>query len=284
MNGKQTILGLLVAAIATTALADVTRTPAAVVVTPNLRVASVRVERTGIAPDGSHQVRIDVQVVCNAAATTSVGPFALLLEYRDADGVYRRLGEASIARLTCGVGASVKVPTETRSFNAAVPRGTVRRFRATADPANVVRESNDTDNWYEVPYSAAGCPGVDLVLTHLQLDRSHTGSNVLVQATVRNRCLQDCVGDIYYVITPEGGASVEQRIAIRIDGETEVAHLGTTAVEVRAADPFTLAVRIETRGGCTDTTPGNNSCRVTLPAGTDARSFPCNIVPPLTHR
>jgi hypothetical protein len=277
MGANRAILVLVATGFAAGVSGDVVRTPvAAVPVSVNLRVASVRVERTGFTPAGQHQVRIDAQVICNAAAPTSVGPFLLLLEYHDGDGVYHRLGNATIPRLACGAGASARVPTETRTFTNIVPARTVRTFRATADSNNVIPETNDTDNWYATPYSANGCPGVDLVLTRLDLDRSRDGSSVLVQAWVRNRCLADCLGDIYYVIDPGAGGSVEQRIAIRIDGETEVGHLGTTAVAARPGEAVTYTVRIETRGGgCTDAAAGNNTCRVTLAAGVDARSFPC---------
>ena len=279
MGANRAILVLLATGFAAGVSGDVVRTPAAVAVTPNLRVQSVRVERTGFTPAGQHQVRIDAQVICNAPAPTSVSAFLLLLEYHDGDGVYHRLGNATIPRLACGAGASARVPTETRTFTNIVPARTVRTFRATADSNNVIAETNNTDNWYTTPYSATGCPGVDLVLTRLDLDRSRDGSNVLVQAWVRNRCLADCVDDIYYVIDPgAGGGSVEQRIAIRIDGETEVGHLGTTAVAARPGEAVTYTVRIETRGGgCTDEAAANNTCRVTLPAGVDARSFPCTV-------
>ncbi len=278
MSQRVPIVALAAFALAAAAAADVARTPVAVAVKPNLRVRSIGVERTGLTPTGAHQVRVTAQVICSSGVATSVGAVPLVVEYHDADGVYHRLGDATIARLACGAGTSARMPIETRSFTDVVASGTVRTYRATADPANAIAESNETDNWSAIPYAATGCPGVDLVLTRLELDRSHDGRSVAVQAWIKNRCLQDCVGDVYYVITPVGGDAVEQRIAVRIDGETEVGHLGTTAVEASPGAAVTYTVRIEARGGCTDSTPGNNACLASLPAGVDTRSFTCNAV------
>jgi hypothetical protein len=269
----------LTAGWAVAASTDVARTPVAVPVVPNLRVRSIGVQRTGLTAAGAHQVRVTAQVTCASPVSTSVGAFALLVEYRDAGGVYHSLGESSIPRIACGAAANARMPIETRAFTDTVPAGIVRTYRATVDRANAIAEGNETDNSSTIPYAATGCPGVDLELTRVVLDRSHDGASVLVQAWVRNRCLQDCVGDIAYVINPVGGDGVEQGIAVRINGETLVGPLGTTAVGVGAGGAFTATVRIETRGGgCTDPTPGNNACLVSLPASVDSKSFTCNAI------
>lgn len=274
-------VGLLVLAAGSAALAAVaTPTPRAVLVRPDLAVATVAAARTGLAADGAHLVRVSVTVRCGAPATVSCGAFKILLEYRDVEaGAFTRLGEAGVASLSCG-GATVKVPTATRTFDDRVPSGASRTYRATVDSGSHVTETNEGNNQASAVYRATGCAGTDLVLTRVELTRTDEGGS-LVHVWVRNRCLAPCASDIYYVIDERealpGSMGVEQRIGVRIEGESEVGPMGTTVAAGRVGMDATYTVRVEARGGsCAETSTANNSCRATIRAGEASRTVTCS--------
>lgn len=264
-----------------TALAEKARpTPRAVLVRPDLVVSGIRADRTGLAADGSHQVRVSATVRCGAAGMVSCGAFKILLEYRDGEvGAYTRLGEAGVASLGCG-GATVKVPTATRTFDDRLPAGASRTYRATVDPGGQVTETDEGNNQAATTYRATGCAGTDLILTRVELIRTDEGGS-LVHVWVRNRCLEPCASDIYYVIDEHealpGAMGVEQRIGVRIEGEAEVGPMGTTVAAGRAGMDATYTVRVEARGGsCAETSTANNSCRATIRAGEARRTVTCS--------
>jgi hypothetical protein len=273
--------GLLASAAGRAVLAAVaTPTPHAVLVRPDLTVATLAVARAGLASDGAHVVRVSVTVCCGASAAVSSGAFKILLEHRDGEtAAYTRLGEAGVASLSCG-GATATAPTATRTFDDRVPAGAVRTYRATVDSAGQVTETNEGNNRASTAYRATGCAGTDLVLTRVELTRTDEGGS-LVHVWVRNRCLSPCVSDIYYVIDEHealpGSMGVEQRIGGRIEGESEVGPMGTTVAAGRPGMDAAYTVRVEARGGsCAETSTANNSCRATIRAGETGRTVTCS--------
>ena len=266
----------LTVALAASAAADVTRTPVAVPVTPDLVVYSVTVQRLAILADGSHQVRITATAMCNAVAPTSCGPFKLLADWWDLDPripddalVFTdhpipstRLGEAGVTSLACGRGASARVPTAVRTFEATVPAGAVRVFRVTADSAAQVIESNELNNFKAERYRAtATCTEADLVLTRVELIRS--GGGAVVHVWVRNRCADACVADLYYTV-----GDIVQMIGTGLTGDTEAGPLGNVLAGGRAGEDLTLTVGVEARGG---TCPGTGLTTPAAPRSAPAR-------------
>lgn len=252
----------------------------AVKVKPDLTVSSARAERTGLAPDGAHRVRVTVAARCASPAPATCGAFKILAEYRDGRvGPWQRLGEAGVPSLGSG-GATAVIPTATRFFDDTVPAGRTRAYRLTVDPADRVDEGNETNNTATTVYRATGCPGTDLVLTQVGMRRRADGGT-LVQVWVRNRCLEPCVAEIDYEIDEgeaiPGGGGISQRIGRRIEGEAAVGPLGNAVAAGQAGRDATYTVRIVPRGGsCAETSAANNSCRVTIRAGEASRNVSCN--------
>jgi hypothetical protein len=281
--GLRAVCAAGTALLAASALAvDVTRTPAAVLVKPDLTVTSVQVERIGVAANGDHRVRIRATVVCNAAPPTSCGPFKLLADWWDLNPatpenaqIYyehpipsTRLGEAGVAGLNCGRGATSAVPTALRTFDGTVPSGGLRVFRVTADSAGQVAESNEGNNSKAARYYAAACIDADLALTRIELIRATTGGT-LVHVWVRNRCADPCAADMYYTVD-----DLQQMIGTRIDGLVEAGPLGNIGAPGIAGRDATYTVSVEARGGsCPDRNRANNSHRVTIRASEPSRTF-----------
>lgn len=234
----------------------------------DLQIVSFQAERTGLTATGDHRIRLSVVVRCAGDFAGSAGPFKVLCEGGDsAAGPFSPMGEASVASLGTGFG-SVRSPTETRTFEDTVRSGALRHYRATVDSSRQVDESNETNNTRMTSYRADGCPGSDLILAQVEMIRSTRGS-VLFHVWIRNRCLADCTGDLYYTVTPvsPAGAAVEQGIGPGLPGETNAGPLGTMAVEGRNGIALTFDVSIGVRGGtCTETSTSNNSLRVTIGA------------------
>ncbi len=283
MNAKNASLALLAAGLAATvSAAPVVKTPAAVPVLPDLKVASVQVARTGVNADGSHRVRITAVVTCGAAAPTKCGPFKLLADYWDLNPatpenarIYydepipsTRLGEAGVASLACGRGASAAVPTAVRSFDGTVPAGGLRVFRVTADSAGQVAEGNEANNANAARYFAAACVDADLALTQIELQRTSTGRTV-VHVWVRNPCADPCAADMYYTVD-----DIQQMIGTRLDGLRPAGPLGNISAPGVAGEDATYTVSVEARGGsCPDRNRANNSHRVTIRASEPTRVF-----------
>jgi hypothetical protein len=254
------------------------KTPEAVqvAVRGDLVISSLDVERLGFGADGSHRVRLDVKVgFSSAVRTASSGPFKIRAEYRDGLGVYRLLGEAGVAGMSVGAAAAV-TPTETRSFETAVPHGTTRTFRVTVDPTGMVSETHELNNQATESYAAIGCRGVDLVLTQVEVERTTGGA--VVHVWVRNRCLDTCDGEVSYSIDPRecipGELGVTQPIGRRFEGETLYGPLGNAVAPGRAGAEIIYTVSIDINGvGCPDSDLTNNSSRVVLPASETRRVF-----------
>jgi len=247
-----------------------------VAVKGDLSVASLEVVRLGFGADGSHRVRLDAKIrFSSAARSASSGPFKVKAEYRDGLGVYRPLGEAGVAGMSAG-GATVAPPTETRSFETAVPNGVARTFRVTVDSTGMVGETNELNNQATKSYAATGCRGVDLVLTRVEIERS--GGGAVVHVWVRNRCLDACDGTVNYTVDPHefipGDRGVSQAIGWHFEGETSYGPLGNMMAPGRAEGDLIYIISIDVSGaGCVDSDPANNSSRVVLPASETHKVF-----------
>jgi hypothetical protein len=278
------MLGAVVGMAGVALAAPAVRTPAAVAVpaTPDLKVSSVRVERIGVNPDGSHRVRITAVATCGAPAPTSCGPFKLLADYWDLNPatpenvhIYydepipsTRLGEAGVASLSCGNRTSAVVPTAVRTFNGTVPAGGLRVFRVTADSSNQVAESNEANNANTARYFAARCIEADLALTSIELIRATTGQT-LVHVWVRNTCADPCVADMYYTVD-----DIQQMIGNRLNGLTSAGPLGSIGAPGVAGRDATYTVSVEAHGGtCPDRNRANNSHTVTIRASEPSHTF-----------
>lgn len=242
----------------------------------DLVIAALDVTRLGFAADGAHRIRLDVKVRFAAAVrTASSGPFKIRAEQKDGLAAYRLLGEAGVTGVSAR-GVAAAIPTETRSFETAVPHGVIRTFRVTVDATDMVGETNELNNQSTKSYAATGCRGVDLVLTQVELERS--GGGAVVHVWVRNRCLDACDGTVSYSIDPReilpGELGVTQGIGWRFDGETTYGPLGNAVAPGRAGAELIYTVSIDVSGaGCRDSDLSNNSSRVVLPASETRKVF-----------
>ena len=258
-------------------------TPAGITVKPDLVIVNSKAERTGFAAGGAHRVRVSVTVRCSAPTTAALtcGAFKILAEYKDGKGgTWRRLGEAGVASLSSG-GLTSKIPTETRFFDDTVPAGRTRSYRLKVDSMEQVSEINETNNTATTSYRATGCPGIDLVLTQVSMQRN-SGGGTLIRVWVKNRGVEPCVAELSYVIDESeavpGAPGVMQGLGSRFDGETEAGPLGSLIAAGRPGMDATYTVSIVASGGsCAETNTANNSCRVTIRAGETSRTVRCNV-------
>ena len=244
---------------------------------PDLRIVAFRAERTGLNADGSHRVRLSVQVRCNGDFAGSCGPFKIRVDFSDLVlGPYVLLGESGVASLSTGFGSAV-APTETRTFEDTVRAGGARRYAAIVDPGGTVDESNESNNNASAMYTASGCAGVDLVVTQVEMIRSRT-DGVVFHVWIKNRCLEACRGDLYYTVTPVSpvGAGVEQGLGPGLDGEQTAGPLGSILTTGRNGADLVYDVSVNVRGGtCRETSTTNNTCRVRLLATQERATQSC---------
>ena len=239
----------------------------------DLRIFAFKSERTGLNPDGSHNVRLSVTV---ANFGSACGPFKVHVGSSYGKGPWATVGEGGIRGLGKGYDVA-RIPTETLVFNDSVPSGRTRNYLATADSSNAIDESNETNNTAMISYAATGCTGSDLELTQVEMIRSRTGG-VLFRVWVRNRCLVDCEGDITYTVTPLSSPldATVQGISSNIPGETTAGPLGSMVAPGRAGVALSYEVTISVRGGtCRETSTANNTCRVTIGAREDRKVVTC---------
>jgi len=266
--------------------------PPAVKAKPDLVIQSFTAEQAGVTMS-AHQVRLTVRVALRAAGPVSTGPFKILVEWREVGlsprsaararkGGWTPLPEAGVAGLTYDP-ASARVPSETRTLTTSVPGGKTYEFQAKVDSMGQVDEADETNNRASATYEATGCAGtdVDLEFVQMRLQRRPDG-DTLVDVWIANRCTLDCVADIYYVIDDSGATgvpgSVERRIAVRVDGDSQIGPVGGTVARGIAGRDATYRVRIDPRGGsCPETTRVNNSCTGTILAGEASKIVDCRI-------
>ncbi len=263
--------------------------PGAKKVVPDLYVMSFTAEGTGVLADGSHRVRLTARVGLRATAKASTGPFKLAVAQRTTglrsalggggkSRLFRPLREAGIADMSYDPTRRL-APIVVRTFDTTVPEGQQREFRLTVDSMKQVAEADEGNNTALASYRATGCPGTDLQLTRMRLQRRADGDTV-VDVWIKNRCSVPCEAFIHYLIDESeavpGGDVVERGIVPRLDGETEVGPVGATIVNGVAGADATYSVRIEARGdGCTETNTFNNRCRGTIRAGETTKTIDC---------
>lgn len=287
-RGTLAAVAVLAVTVATAAAAP--RKSKAVV--PDLQIASFTAEAVSVQPDGSHRIRLTARVTLRAGTRVSTGPFKIAVAWRSVGlpgsfgarkvvHSYTLLQEAGIAGLTYDPARRVVGAVAVRTFDDTVPAGHEREYRLTIDSMKQVPEGNEANNQATVRYRASGCPGTDLQLTRLRLQRRPDG-DTRVDVWIKNRCSEPCEAFIYYLIDESaavpGGTTVERGIVPRLDGETEVGPVGATVVDGTAGEDATYTVRIEPRGtGCSETNTLNNSCRGTIRAGEAEKTIDCTV-------
>lgn len=285
---------IALAVAATSAVATAAPAPPGMKVKPDLYIQSFTAAKAG-STFWNVQVRLTVKVGIRSAAATSTGPFKVRVEWREevaglrgrssrrsAKSAWTALPEAGIASMQVDP-ASSRVPLEARTFDATVPGGKTYEFRAVVDSMDQVEESNETNNTETTTYEATICAetGVDLVFTQMRLQRRPDG-DVQVDVWVENQCDDPCVSDIYYIIDDSDATgrpgTVERRILVRVNGNTEVGPVGATVVNGVAGRDLTYKVRIEPRGGsCPEASTVNNSCTGKILASETSKTVDCRI-------
>jgi hypothetical protein len=116
----------------------------------------MKATKTGVAGT-DHQIRIDVSVRATTAGSARIcsGPFKVKVESTEdpTTGVWNLVGSAGIADMCVG-GPVAVLPSEKRSFNDTVPAGSFRKYRATVDFLDQVKEANETNNVDSIGYVA----------------------------------------------------------------------------------------------------------------------------------
>jgi hypothetical protein len=117
------------------ALAQAKRTDDRVLMKPDLRIVSFVAERTGLNADGSHRVRLSVNVRCAGSFPGSCGAFKIRVERSDsATGPRTFLGEGGVASLATARRATT-LPGSTRAaLSTRQTRTTTRRKQPTRPP------------------------------------------------------------------------------------------------------------------------------------------------------
>lgn len=247
---------------------------------PDLKILGVVAERTGLAPSGTHQVRVRVTVLNSALGSVCAGPFAVKLEKRARPaGEYALLGQKSVTRL-CTDPASARAATTTLDFTDTVPVGEQRQWRAWADSGHQVDEANEGNNLGEsaIYVAKSFCPGVDLALSKVEIKRESDGE-VFIRAWGRNRCIGSCVSQVKFTFEATEPANDElptvQPIAVAINSLSDFA-TNWVGIWAPAGDDVTYRVRIDPESdACMDGNPGNNECLATLTAEEDSEIKVC---------
>ncbi|MEI6613289.1 MAG: hypothetical protein WCL37_00160 [Chrysiogenales bacterium] len=141
----------------------------------------------------------------------------------------------------------------------------------------MIDEANEMNNTANTRYTASGCPGSDLVLTQIEMIRGSHGG-VLFHVWVRNRCVVNCRGTIYYDVTPisPAGHAIEQEISADCPGETTFGPLGTMLATGISGVELTYDVHVSVSGGtCRETSTTNNTYRVILGASEARKTVFC---------
>jgi hypothetical protein len=253
----------------------------AIKIKPDLRILSVKAERSGFTAAGAHRLQVKATVVNSAAGAVCANSFQVRLEKKSPGGAYSRLGQQGVARL-CVNPASARMASVTLTFEDTVPAGQQRVWRATADSSSVVDEAREDNNQAESETYVAKtyCPGVDLVLTKVEIFRA-SGGNVFVRCYGKNRCIGSCVSNVEFtidVVDPAGaGLGVVQPVGVGIEPLQEFATGAAVGVYSSSERTVTYSIRIdpETRS-CTDANPANNSCTVTLRADESRKTVNCH--------
>ena len=247
---------------------------------PDLRIVSVKAERTGLNTDGGHRVQVKVTVINSAATRVCAGPFLVRLEKRSLPAGYLYLGQESVARL-CADPSRVKMATATLSFEDTVPQGVRRVWRATADAAAQVSEANESNNSgeSEIYVAKTYCPGVDLVLTKVEIVRNPSG-NVFMRAYGRNRCAGSCssaVKAVFETVAPDDDElGVSQTMGMSTIGLQEY-ESGMIGVYSRSDRSVNYLVRIALESNsCSDINLENNYSRITFTAGETNKTVNCH--------
>jgi hypothetical protein len=260
------------------ALAQAKRTDDRVLMKPDLRIVSFVAERTGLNADGSHRVRLSVNVRCAGSFPGSCGAFKIRVERSDsATGPRTFLGEGGVASLGTGYGM-VTAPIETRTFEDTVRHGSTRHYAARVDSGGTIDETNENNNTAQTTYSATGCTGVDLIVTQVEAIRATRSEGVVFHVWVRNRCLEACRGDLEYTVTPVSPASaaVSQGIGGGLEGEQTAGPLGSILTTGRRGIDLAYEVGVSVSGGtCRETSTTNNVCRVRLLSTEDRKTVRC---------
>lgn len=251
-----------------------------IAITPDLRVLSVQVERSGFAADGSHLVRVRAAIVLMAPGAVCAGPFAVLVSKNDLrSDRYTVLGRGSVARL-CSNPASTRAATAVLEFADTVPVGGRRRYMAQADEGNQVAEAQEGNNTAtsETYVAKSYCAGVDLALTSVEIVRDG-GDGVFIRASARNRCTDSCPSFVTFrfaVSAPGTGyADVTQGVNVPITGLAEFSH-PAIGFYGRSDGSVTYRIRIDPdSASCIDSSPANNECLVTLAASEARKTQTC---------
>ncbi len=247
---------------------------------PDLRIVSVKAERTGLDADGGHRVQVKVTVINSAAARICAGPFLVRLEKRSLPADYVNHGQETVARL-CADPSRAKAATVTLSFADTVPSGVRRVWRATADAAFQVSEANESNNSGESELYVAKtfCPGVDLVLTKVEIVRNSSG-NVFMRAYGRNRCAGSCASAVEAVFETEAPDAAELAVSQTMGMSTiglQEYESGMVGVYSRTDRSVNYLVRIALESAsCSDINLANNFCRVTLTAAETNKTVNCH--------
>ncbi|MFH2107182.1 MAG: hypothetical protein ABII93_00790 [Chrysiogenia bacterium] len=247
---------------------------------PDLRIVSVKAERTGLDADGGHRVQVKVTVINSAATRICAGPFLVRLEKRSLPADYINHGQESVARL-CADPSRAKAATVTLSFADTVPSGVRRVWRATSDATAQVSEANESNNSgeSEIYVAKTYCPGVDLVLTKVEIVRNASG-NVFMRAYGRNRCAGSCASAVEAVFETEAPdeaeLSVSQTMGLSTIGLQEY-ESGMVGVYSRPDRSVNYLVRIALESAsCSDINPTNNYSRITFTAGETNKTVNCH--------
>jgi hypothetical protein len=253
----------------------------AIKIKPDLRVLSVKAERIGFTASGAHRLQVKATVVNSAAGAVCASSFQVRLEKKSPGGAYSNLGQQAVARL-CVNPASARMASVTLTFEDTVPAGQQRVWRATADSSNVVDEAREDNNQAESETYVAKtfCPGVDLVLTKVEIFRA-SGGNVFVRCYGKNRCIGSCTSNVEFtidVVDPAGaGLGVVQPVGTGIEPLQEFATGAAVGVYSSTERTVTYSIRIDPENrSCTDANPANNSCTVTLRSDENRKTVNCH--------
>jgi hypothetical protein len=284
MNGKAILvwLGVLPLVLAAILPAAAQKSGSgSVAIKPDLRVVSVQVERSGFSADGSHLLRVRITVVNSAVGAACAGPFTVMASKNDLRSEwYTFLGRGDVARL-CADPARAAAATATLEFADTVPVGEQRRYMAQVDEGNRVDEAKEDNNiGRSATYVAKSfCSGVDLLLTSVEAFRA--GRDVVYfRARGLNRCSGSCSANVKFtfaVVEPATGyGDTSQTVAIGITGLAEFEN-PPVGIYGRTDRSVTYRVRIDPEGGaCSDGTPGNNECLLTLAASEASKTQSCH--------
>ena len=248
---------------------------------PDLRVLSVKPERIGFTADGTHRLQVKVTVVNSAAGAACANSFQVRLEKSSPGGAFSNLGQQSVAKL-CANPASVRLASVTLTFEDTVPTGQQRIWRATADSSDAVDEAREGNNQAvsETYVAKTFCPGVDLVLTKVEIFRA-SGGNVFVRCYGKNRCIGSCASNVEFTIDvvdpPDAGLGVVQPVGVGIESLQEFATGAAVGVYSSSVRTVTYSIRIDPESSsCTDANPANNACTVTFRADEDRKTVNCH--------